>query len=257
MKVSLTNINMAEVTENDTPGTDQVTNPDEVPIELRQWNWGAFFLTWVWGITHGVWISLLAFVPLVNLALPFYLGAKGNELAWKTGRWTDRADFLSRQKKWAWAGLIIFILSVVTTFYLLFFTVRVAKNAATTVGNAVQSTLEDMSAGRKVADSYLEAARTNPSQAATFASPSFGKYLSSKGNDPWKPLAVPPSAHDCKSTSTGISYENSETKVKVDVACTDGKATFNRQFEMVKVGEEWKVDYVRTIVPSASPTPRP
>ena len=54
-----------------------------VPEELKGWNWGAFFLTWIWGIGNSTYIALLMFIPLVNMILPFVLGAKGNEWAWK------------------------------------------------------------------------------------------------------------------------------------------------------------------------------
>ncbi|MBS7532015.1 DUF2628 domain-containing protein [Hazenella sp. IB182353] len=39
---------------------------NRVPVEVQGWNWGAFFFTWIWGITHGVWISLLTLIPFVG-----------------------------------------------------------------------------------------------------------------------------------------------------------------------------------------------
>ena len=32
-----------------------------LPPELTGWNWGAFFLTWIWGIGNSTFIALLAF----------------------------------------------------------------------------------------------------------------------------------------------------------------------------------------------------
>ena len=28
-----------------------------VPLEIKGWSWGAFFLTWVWGIGNRVWLA--------------------------------------------------------------------------------------------------------------------------------------------------------------------------------------------------------
>ena len=37
----------------------------KVPNEIKRWNWGAFFFSWIWGIAHGVWIGLLALITFV------------------------------------------------------------------------------------------------------------------------------------------------------------------------------------------------
>ncbi|VFS51713.1 hypothetical protein [Budvicia aquatica] len=52
----------------------------EIPAEIRGWNWGAFFLHWIWGIGNNTFIAFLVFIPFVNLVMPFVLGAKGNEV---------------------------------------------------------------------------------------------------------------------------------------------------------------------------------
>jgi len=80
-----------------------------VPAEIKKWNWGAFFLTWVWGICHNVYISFLAFVPVVNIIVMFILGKNGNEWAWQNKRWDSVDHFLETQRKWAKWGKIIFI----------------------------------------------------------------------------------------------------------------------------------------------------
>ena len=80
-------------------------NSASIPIEIRGWNWGAFFLTWIWGFSHGVWISLVCFIPLVNIVMPFVLGATGNEWAWQNRRWDSIEHFKRTQRRWAWWGL--------------------------------------------------------------------------------------------------------------------------------------------------------
>ena len=78
------------------------------PAEVKRWNWGAFLLTWIWGIGNQVWIALLALIPLVGFVMMFVLGAKGNEWAWEKRRWDSVESFHSTQRKWAIAGLIVY-----------------------------------------------------------------------------------------------------------------------------------------------------
>jgi Cytochrome oxidase complex assembly protein 1 len=88
-----------------------------VPPEIRKWNWGAFFLNWIWGIGNSTYIAFLMFIPLVNFVMPFVLGAKGSEWAWRNRAWRDVAHFKSAQKKWALWGLatwVVFIPAIVS-----------------------------------------------------------------------------------------------------------------------------------------------
>ena len=78
-----------------------------VPPEIKGWNWGAFFLWWIWGIGNNVYISFLTLVPYAGqIVMPFVLGAKGNEWAWKHKRWDSIKHFQVVQWKWATAGFI-------------------------------------------------------------------------------------------------------------------------------------------------------
>ena len=78
-----------------------------VPPEIKGWNWGAFFLNWIWGIGNSTYIAFLMFVPLVNIVMFFVLGAKGNEWAWINRTWRDVEHFKQTQRKWRNAGLIL------------------------------------------------------------------------------------------------------------------------------------------------------
>ncbi len=80
-----------------------------VPEEIRGWNWGAFFLNWIWGIGNNTFIALLMFVPLVGMVMPFVLGAKGNTWAWQNRTWKSVEHFKSTQKKWAITGLLLIV----------------------------------------------------------------------------------------------------------------------------------------------------
>ncbi len=99
-----------------------------VPEELKRWNWGAFFLNWIWGVGNNTFIALLMFVPLVGLVMPFVLGAKGNGWAWQNRTWKSIEHFKSTQKKWAMTGLLLIV--VVLPAFFFFITGIMKYNAA-------------------------------------------------------------------------------------------------------------------------------
>jgi hypothetical protein len=83
-----------------------------VPAELDRWNWGAFLLNWVWGIGNNTFVALLMFVPVVNMVMPFVLGAKGSAWAWRNKRWDSIDQFKRVQRLWAIWG-VVFIIALV------------------------------------------------------------------------------------------------------------------------------------------------
>ena len=67
-------------------------NDFEIPAEIKnKFNWGAFFLGWLWGLFNKSYITLLqipiAFIPIIgpiiNIGLAVWFGKKGNEWALK------------------------------------------------------------------------------------------------------------------------------------------------------------------------------
>ena len=78
-----------------------------VPDEIKGWNWGAFFMPYLWPLTNKVWIGLLALVPQVGWLVAIALGAKGNEWAWKSRKWRSIEQFKAHQRGWTIAGLFI------------------------------------------------------------------------------------------------------------------------------------------------------
>lgn len=80
-----------------------------IPDGVRGWSWGAFLSNWLWAVFNGVWIGLLALVPVVNIAMVFVLGFKGREWAWRAKRWDSVEHFQRVQRRWsAWSlGLIL------------------------------------------------------------------------------------------------------------------------------------------------------
>lgn len=89
-----------------------------VPAEIDRWNWGAFFLNWIWGIGNNTYIALLMFVPFVNFIMMFVLGVKGSAWAWRNKRWDDVEHFRRVQKRWAMWGAAIWVLCFALVFVL-------------------------------------------------------------------------------------------------------------------------------------------
>jgi hypothetical protein len=86
----------------------------EVPVEIQRWNWGAAGLTFIWGATHRVWISLITLIPVVGLIWWIVMGVKGSEWAWRAQHWESVDAFIAYQKKWKPWGIVFFILWALT-----------------------------------------------------------------------------------------------------------------------------------------------
>jgi TPR repeat protein len=100
-----------------------------VPPEIDRWNWGAFLLSWIWGLGNGVYIALLMFVPFVNFVMVFVLGAKGSAWAWKHKRWESVEHFKRAQRLWAIAGLIVLVLAIAMGVAMFFTASSMLKNS--------------------------------------------------------------------------------------------------------------------------------
>jgi len=87
-----------------------------VPMEIKKWNWGAFFLSWIWGLGNKTYISFLCLIPYVGFVMCFVLGAKGSEWAWRNKQWDSIEHFQNVQRKWAQWGLGIFIAALLIGF---------------------------------------------------------------------------------------------------------------------------------------------
>ena len=90
-----------------------------VKVVTDKFNWGAFFFTWIWGICYKKWITLIiipcSFIPLVPLGLCIWFGIQGNKWAWQSKRYRSIQEFHEIHKKWAIAGLSLFIAGIVVT----------------------------------------------------------------------------------------------------------------------------------------------
>jgi len=127
--------------ENEFENTSGLGPMARVPAEIDHWNWGAFFLNWIWGIGNNTLIALLIFVPFFGLVMPFVLGAKGSAWAWRNKRWRDIAHFKSVQRVWAIWGAAIFVAAITLTVVMCLSAVALFKSsdAYTLAATTIQS----------------------------------------------------------------------------------------------------------------------
>ncbi|MBQ8628631.1 MAG: toll/interleukin-1 receptor domain-containing protein [Prevotella sp.] len=96
--------------------------------DLRKWNWGAFFLSWVWCIRNRFkwqWIVIcfvLWLFPLCNIISSFLLGYWGTKYAWQKGKWKNWEHFQIVQREWmlSLCGFIIYLTVYISIMVLLF-----------------------------------------------------------------------------------------------------------------------------------------
>jgi hypothetical protein len=86
----------------------------EARPQLDRWNWGAAFFNWIWALGHGLWVYallgfVLSFIPLASFIL---FGLKGNEWAWQRGGYASVEELRAKERKWAIAALIVFVISI-------------------------------------------------------------------------------------------------------------------------------------------------
>lgn len=113
-------------------GGSSVSYGTDLPAELKgKFNWGAFFMTWIWGLNHKAYLTLISLavggisgglnvvarqggggsgaisgiVGLANLGLMIFYGIKGYEWAWQSGRFATPEECKKCQTIWGWWGL--------------------------------------------------------------------------------------------------------------------------------------------------------
>lgn len=77
-------------------------------VEYGRWNWGGFFLGWVWAWGNSLPWHLILLSLLIPYVMHFVLGAKGNKWAWQYKRWESIEHFWRVQRKWKIWGIIYF-----------------------------------------------------------------------------------------------------------------------------------------------------
>ncbi len=105
------------------------SSESKVPDQIKRWNWGAFILGPIWGMVHGIWWSLLGFMPLlplpptlrligfvVLLSVMFVLGKRGNEIAWRSREWESPGRFLKVQQRFSLWSIVFAVGALVAVF---------------------------------------------------------------------------------------------------------------------------------------------
>lgn len=123
-------------------------SPDDMPVSLKGFNWGAFLLTFIWGIPHKAWITLWA-IPLIwfqlplglnwvlLLALQIYCGIKGNDWAYAVDYQKSEYEFKMKQIKWTiFAFALQFVIPVCFFTILILFAVKSPDNFTDFIQNA-------------------------------------------------------------------------------------------------------------------------
>lgn len=96
--------------------------------EIKGWNWGAFAYNWMWGIGNKTYLPLLCLIPVFNLVWMFVCGAKGNEWAWRDGDYKDVETFKAVQRTWNRAGVVQFIIVIVSLALYFFFMASIVSS---------------------------------------------------------------------------------------------------------------------------------
>lgn len=142
----------------------------DIKAELKHFNWGAFFLNWIWAIFNGAWhdiwpiffVQVLFFIVglfffgfvfgILIFILEIYIGIKGNEWAYYgTKRWENIAHFRKVQQNWVGASIaasiiLNFILGFICTIVGVFLATnskdKVHKKSQTTQSQTIEQSLE-------------------------------------------------------------------------------------------------------------------
>ncbi len=96
--------------------------------ELLSFNWGAFFLTWIWAIGNKTFnrvtlvLALCCLIPYFGvasaIALAVYSGKTGNKRAWQSREWKSADHFVKIQRWWTRVGAAQFAVAVLFVVFL-------------------------------------------------------------------------------------------------------------------------------------------
>lgn len=132
-----------------TPG--KITS--QMPYDVtKQFNWGAFFGTWIWGLINKsyipCWYLLLFFTPL-GFYFQLICGLKGNEWAYKNKKCTDVEKFNTSQKKQAtiWSVLILVGVPLLYFMFLILLIVGVVAASSLNDPNTTLNKMETITKG--------------------------------------------------------------------------------------------------------------
>ena len=111
----------------DYTNTAKCISNNETPQNIKQWNWGAFWLSWIWGIGNKSFKTFFALIPYFGFIWMFVCGAKGNQWAWENKQWASIEDYNNTQRKWAVIGNSLAVLSLILVVTLFIFAQNISN----------------------------------------------------------------------------------------------------------------------------------
>ena len=102
------------------------------PTKFNSFNWGAFLMGWIWCLGNGKkglgvllfllycfmnipYIGILFSIP--GLIISFWLGVRGNKIAWNNKAWKSVEEFEKAQRSWTIAGVILLSIAFIFGFF--------------------------------------------------------------------------------------------------------------------------------------------
>ena len=98
------------------------------PPELAGWNWGAFFMGWIWALGMSSAISFILCFFLSGIG-NIVVGIKGNEWAWNSRKFDSVEQFKAVQHTWAIWGVVLLIIGIVVGGGILLISLLIAGSA--------------------------------------------------------------------------------------------------------------------------------
>ncbi len=131
-----------------------------IPYDFRKdFNWGAFFGTWIWGLINKsyktLWIILLGWTP-IGFYYQLLCGLKGNEWAYKNKKWKSDEDFKHSQENQsiAFAVLAVFVFPIVIVAIILALVFALAFAAIDETKTAPDKSSQTMTKVERAVNAY-------------------------------------------------------------------------------------------------------
>ena len=90
----------------------------------KEFNWGAFLGSWIWGLVNKSYITLLSFIVAPTpwgMYFALYCGLKGNEWAYKNKKWNNVEEFNKEQEKQTTIFAILFGVIIPVLYFICVF----------------------------------------------------------------------------------------------------------------------------------------
>jgi len=80
---------------------------------------GFIYLISVRAYSKLLWILLLSFIPVLNMAIAIIIGLKGRRWAWESGKWSNLDELKIRQGFMDGLGIVLIVLVILVVWLLL------------------------------------------------------------------------------------------------------------------------------------------